>query len=233
MKANTKYPIRFHVNALFDEVSKYFSSFDLSIIKFVSPYTVALILILIFFIRNCSNNSAKVGNEYFESGNYNIALEHYNEYLQLNPRDIKTIYNRGRCYEAIGKYKLAIHDFKQVLDIEKHNIGAVISLAQCYYKEEKYEWAANLCDQAVMLDDQNHLAHYYKGRAYHKMGDFMNAIDGYNASIGINPDFGFAYFQRSSLFLSIGLRPFGCHDLKIADSLNVIGANEAILKYCR
>lgn len=144
-----------------------------------------------------------------------------------------TVYNRGRCYAAIGKYKLAADDYEHVLDIDKYNVSALISLAQCYYHEEKYEWAANLCDKAVMLDDQNYLAHYYKGRAYHKMGDFNNAIDGYNAAIGINPDFGYAYFQRSSLLLSIGLRPFGCYDLKTADSLKVKGAKEALLKYCR
>lgn len=199
----------------------------------LNPYTLIIALLLFIFVKNCTNDSTNDGNVYFNRKDYTKALELYNEYLMLNPHHIKTLYNRGRCYEALGKFALATKDYEYVLKKEPHNISALLSLSQCYYAQENYNSAANLCDQAILIDGQNDLAHYYKGRAYHKLGKFNDAIDGYNSAIDINPEFGFAYFQRSSLLLSVGLRPFACYDLKKADSLDVKGAKAALLKYCR
>ncbi len=198
-----------------------------------SPAIIALFIIALIFIRNCTNDSTSDGNVYFEQENYEKAIELYDEYLTLHPNHVITWYNRGRCYESMENYAFAIHDYKKVLDIDPHHIEAILSLAQCYYKEEKYNVAADLCDQAVSLNKRSHLAQYYKGRANHKQGKFDDAFIGYKEAIRLKPDFGYAYFQRASLFLSFGLRRFGCDDLRIADSLHVTGAPEALLKYCK
>jgi hypothetical protein len=50
--------------------------------------------------------------------------------------------------------------------------------------------------------------------------------------IELNPEYGYAYFHRSSVMISIGLQPMGCNDLQAAVSLNVDGAREALKKYC-
>jgi tetratricopeptide (TPR) repeat protein len=70
------------------------------------------------------------------------------------------------------------------------------------------------------------------GRTLHKIGDLSDALDCYNMAIDLNPDFGFAYFHRSSGMLSFRFRPFGCYDLQTAALLNVEGAKEAREKYC-
>lgn len=233
MKEFTKGLVNNRFRFLFNEDSKIVSSLKTGLYNLISPYTCIVFVFLFVYIRSCTNDSTNDGNVYFNRQDYEKAIELYNEYLMLYPHHTKTLYNRGRCYEAMGKYSLAVNDYEQVLEKEPHNLSALLSMSQCYYMEENYEWAANLCDQAIMVDDQNYLAHYYKGRANHKIGNFRDALDGYNSAIDINPDFGFAYFQRSSLMLSIGYRPFGCYDLKIADTLQVEGAKEALLKYCR
>ncbi len=217
---------------LFGKVRAYFTV-DKSRQIYSSPATIALCIIVLIYIRNCTNDSTNDGNVFFEQKEYEKAIELYDEYLTLHPRHVTTWYNRGRCYEAMENYAFAIHDYEKALDIDPHHIKSILSLAQCYYKEEKYNMAAGLCDQAVSLDKQSYLANYYKGRAYHKQGDFFHAFEGYKEAIRLKPDFGFAYFQRASLFLSVRLRSFGCEDLKIADSLHVAGAHEALLEYCR
>jgi tetratricopeptide (TPR) repeat protein len=120
-----------------------------------------------------------------------------------------------------------------VLDKEPDNVKALLSLSQYYYKEGKYQSAVNLSAAATMIEKDNYLAHYFKARAHHKNGDIIAALEEYNIVVDLNPDFGFAYFHRSSLWLSIGLRPYGCYDLVTADSLQVKGAREAFNKYCR
>ena len=201
--------------------------------RFVNPFFIGFILFIFLYIRLCNNDSGNEGIKYFEIGDYNTAMDHFNEYLMLHPHHIETLYNRGRCFEALGCPEKAASDYEHVLDSDPNHILAILSLSQYYYKGSEFESAVNLCTYATMIDEQNYLAHYYKARAHHKIGDFLDALEEYNSVIDINPDFGFAYFHRSSLMLSIGLGPLGCYDLKIADSLNVKEARGALLKYCR
>jgi len=202
-------------------------------LRFISPYSIGMLIFLIIYIRLCTNDSNVDGNYYFDQGNYQKALKLYDEYLELYPHDVKTLYNRGRCYEELGFPSRAAEEYKQVLDRDPGNIKALLSLSQYYYNSGKYPSAINLCQAAINIEKDNYLAHYFKARAHHKNGDFNEALEEYNNVIDINPDFGFAYFQRSSLMLSIGLKPYGCYDLQTADSLHVEGAHEAYLKYCR
>lgn len=192
-----------------------------------------MLVFIVFYVNLCSNDSNLDGDVYFNNSDYAAALEHYNEFLMLNPHHVKTLYNRGRCYEELGFADKAAEDYDEVLDREPDNVKALVSLSKYYYNNGNFEATINLCESAIMLDQENYLAHFYKARACHKIGDILDALDSYNAVLGIKPDFGFAYFQRASLFISMGLSPFGCYDLQIADSLHVDGAREAYLQFCR
>ena len=200
---------------------------------FISPYVLGIFIFSIFYLSLCSNDSNLDGEEYYRQGKYKKALKAYNTYLMLHPQHVKTLYNRGRCYDEMEKFELALADYEMVLELDPHNINALVSLSQYYYRSEDYEAAVNLSSYAANIDDDNYLAHYHLARASHKLGLVGDALSAYNKTIDLNPDFGFAYFQRSSLFLSIGFRPFGCHDLKVAISLGVDGAEDALEKYCK
>lgn len=203
-----------------------------ALFKIISPYAIGLCVFTIIYLRMCTSESDIIGNKYFKQGNFQTALKYYNDYLNLDPHDIKTLYNRGRCFDALGLTEKAELDYEAVLDRDPENVKALLSLSQHYYTQQKYKIAIDMCTSATRIDKENYLAHYYRARALHKYGDVLRALDAYNTVIDLNPDYGFAYFQRSSLMISIGLRPYGCYDLQVADSLNVKGAHAAYLKYC-
>ena len=200
---------------------------------FISPYFLGLLVFVFIYARLCTNDSNLDGDAYFTQGEYQAALECYNEYLMLHPNHIKTLYNRGRCFDELGDSEKAAVDYEAVLDLDPNNIKALVSLSQFYFKKENYNATINLTSGAIMLDSGNYLAHYYKARACHRILDIPDALESYNAAIDLNPDFGLAYLQRGSLLISLGWPPFGCHDLQVAASLNVEGAEEALQKYCR
>ena len=233
LKKSIKQPLLFRIKARITAKIHQFPSSAYFYFRFTNPFYIGALIFLLFFVRLCNNDSGNKGVEYFEKGEFNMAMDHYNEYLLLHPHHIKTIYNRGRCYDEMGFPEKAAEDYEQVLERDSHNIKALLSLSQYYYKAEKYEFAINLCASATMIEKQNYLAHYYKGRAHHKIGEFSSALSAYNSAIEINPEFGFAYFHRSSLLFSIGMTPFGCLDLQTAENLDVAGATEALDKYCR
>ena len=201
--------------------------------SFVSPYILGMTVFAFFYIRMCTNDSNLDGDKLFEMGEFDAALKCYNEYLMLHPTHIKTLYNRGRCYDALGFKDKASMDYEEVLDRDPNNVKALVSLSQYYYHLENYQAAANLSSYAAMLEEDNYLAHYHHARASHKLGLISDALNAYNMTIHHNPDFGFAYFQRSSILISLGYNPFGCHDLRVAKRLQVKGAEEALAKYCK
>lgn len=194
---------------------------------------MGVIVFFVVYIRMCTNESDQLGNNYFDRGDFKNALVHYNEYLNLHPHDINTLYNRGRCLEELGFPGKASEDFEQVLERDPNNVKALLSLSQFYYDQQKYDLTINLCTSASKLENDNYLAHYFLARANHKIGDALAALRAYNATISHNPDFGFAYFQRGSLMISLGWPAFGCSDLRAAEFYNVKGAKEALQKYCR
>lgn len=202
-------------------------------LSFISPYIFGILIFSFLYIRMCTNDSNLDGDKLFERGDFNAALDCYNQYLMLHPHHIKTLYNRGRCYDALGFAYKASKDYEEVLDRDSDNVKALISLSKYYYGLENFESAVNLSSYATNIDDENYLAYYHKARACHKLGLISDALDAYNKTIDLNPEFGFSYFQRSSILISLGLHPFGCHDLQVAACLNVEGAAEALEKFCK
>ena len=198
----------------------------------ISPVILGMLVFGIMYTRLLLNDSNIDGVVYFENGEYEKAMDAFNDYLLLKPHDTKTLYNRGRCYEILGKREAAIEDYYNVIDRDPENINALISCTQALYKSEKYKSAVNVGSYAVLVDENNYLAHYYYARANHKYGDLNQALTSYNKAIDINPDFGLAYFQRGSLMLTVGFKPFACYDLRVGYNLDVEGAKEALEKYC-
>jgi len=198
----------------------------------ISPVLLGMAIFALIYLNKCNNDGNLDGIDYFNQGEYARALKSYNEFLMLNPNDVKTLYNRGRCFEVMGNDARAEIDYNSVLELDRHHIKALLGLSQVFYRREDYVTTINLAESAIEADPENYMAHYYAGRAYHKISYWLHALKCYNAVIELNPDYGYAYFHRSSVMLSLGLRPMGCHDLKAAVALKVEGAEEALQKYC-
>jgi tetratricopeptide (TPR) repeat protein len=198
----------------------------------MSPVVLGMMVFVLLYLRMCNSDSNRVGIEYYEKGDYALALQHFDEYLTLFPDDIKTLFNRGLCYEKLGQLEKAREDLFAVIDKDPDHINALLACTRLSYELGDLRTAVHLSTYALMLDDKNYLAHYYNGRALHKTGDFDGALSSYTDAIKLKRDFGMAYFQRASLFISVGFTGIGCMDLHTADSLKVEGASKAIFKHC-
>ncbi len=202
-------------------------------IQYTSTVVLGMAVFAIFYVSKCTSQKHLEGVEYFNQGKYEAALNCYNEYLMLHPQHISTLYNRGRCHELLNEPAKARQDYNEVLHRDPDHVNTLLGLSQILYADGDYQSAINLCKHATLVDSQNYLAHYYLARALHKTGKLSSALESYNLAIDLNPDFGFAYFHRSSVMLSFGYLPFGCYDLQTATYLHVEGAEEALEKYCR
>jgi len=64
-------------------------------------------------------NTAAAFNEagiaYYDQGNYNLAIENYNQAIILDSNFAEAYNNRGNAYGALGNHNNALTDFNQAL----------------------------------------------------------------------------------------------------------------------
>ena len=202
-----------------------------------NTYYMRILLIWIVgmsvFLASCDRGSSKLGDKYFKEGKYESAIEEYNEYLKLRPRHIKTIYNRGRAFEELNIYDRALNDFVKVTDLDENNDKAYLSIGKYYYRQDSFDKAGLYFDKAIDINERNANAYYLKARVSHIRGLFREALEGYSTAISIDSKLGEAYLYRGAIKVSLKQRNGACNDFKVAKSLNIKEAEEAVRKYCR
>jgi tetratricopeptide (TPR) repeat protein len=194
--------------------------------------------LLVFFLllgiaSSCQDENSLVGDQYFEAGNYEKAIDAYNDYLKLKPRHVKTIYNRGRCYQELGQYDKAMEDFNKVIKLDGNNENALLSIGQEMYRREDYKSTVFYCEKVLEKDPNNAMSYYLMGRANHKQGHTRTALNNYSTAINLSKDFGEAYLYRGALNLFLKRKSAACNDLQQAVKLKTKGAKEALAKNCK
>ena len=127
------------------------------------------IFILVIAVISCKNENSVEGDRFYAAGNYEKAVEAYSTYLRTEPRDIKTLYNRGRAYEELEKFDLALEDFNQVIKEDPLNVNAHLSITIDYYNRlNDYENTIFFAEKVLKLDETNASAFTLMGKAHQK-----------------------------------------------------------------
>lgn len=132
------------------------------------------------------------GNAYLYKGDYDRAIEDYNESILRDISNGDTFYNRGIAYGGKGNFDHAIADFS-------HAIGGYDpSRHPAYYKRDYFK---------------------ARGNAFSNKGDFEKAIADYSDAIKIDPNFARAYYNRSVAKMKTGDKVGSDADLAQAKQL--------------
>lgn len=189
---------------------------------------------LVLLISACNNEDTKLGDQYFKNGEYQKAVDSYTKYITLQPRNVKSLYNRGRAYEELGQYKKALEDFHAVIKEDPLNTNALLSITSDFYSRlHDYENTIFYADKVLKLDQNSALAHTLQGKSYQKLGKLKEAMAAYNAALSVNKEFVDAYLSRGSLRVYLKQTSKACSDFKLAASLNPEAASSLVKKYCK
>ena len=190
-------------------------------------YFLSLVLLI-----GCSEQASEEGDVYYENGDYEQAIRLYSEYLELNPDNIKTLYNRGRAYEEMELFELAYQDFLAVLEEDSENLQANLSVGSYYYRKQDYTEATHFFDRAIKYHELSAQAHFLSARSYHKQGMIDEAMKGYNQAITLDGDYGDAYLYRGALKSYLKQNRAACEDYQKAKALNADKADAALENFC-
>ena len=93
------------------------------------------------------------GNEKYEAGNYEEAIEDFNRAIELDPEYSGAYYNRGNARKNMGEYEEAIEDFNRAIEHNAANIHAYQNRAELYIELGEYDDALDDAQTALELSD--------------------------------------------------------------------------------
>lgn len=195
--------------------------------------SAAWIFFLIPAFIACSEGNKEKGDEHFQAGRFQEAIDSYSQKLSMDPSNVNSLYGRARAYEELNNYEAALEDFQQALKYDDRNVKVILSMGDVLYKQKKFDMALYYYQQAAGLDADNADAIFKVGRAFHKLGKFQDAMSRYDAAINQDKNLGEAYLFRGALKVSSKKQKAACQDFRQAQKLKVEGAEEAIKKYCK
>ncbi|MEH2128784.1 tetratricopeptide repeat protein [Nostoc sp.] len=148
----------------------------------------------------------KMGDEYFEKGEYTNAIINYTNALEVN-NHINLYYKRGLAHYQIGDYEAAIADYSQAIQINLHDAKSYNKRGLALYQLGRLEEAINDYTQAIRINPNVAVTYKNRAEARSHVGDNQGAIEDYTQAIKINPHYADAYKNRGITRYLLGSQP--------------------------
>ena len=132
--------------------------------KFVKYLAIIVFLSSALTVSAQSDEKAiRKGNRYYNSGNYEQAIENYRKALEIRPNNAKAQFNMGDAYYAKQSYDTAYNEFQKVVEMSpdaKLKSDAVYNMGNCLLAQNKYYDAFNIYKVSLKLNPENENALY-------------------------------------------------------------------------
>jgi SpoVK/Ycf46/Vps4 family AAA+-type ATPase len=138
----------------------------------------------------------QIGNDYYEQGDYEKAIENYNMAILLNPVFSEAYFNRALCHYHLKNYDKAINDYTKAADLDPRNPIIYNNRGDAYYRKQEYGKAIKDYDKAISLNPNYLKAYYNRGLAYASLEDYEKAIEDFTKVIELKEDFAEAWHLR-------------------------------------
>ncbi|MEH2375996.1 tetratricopeptide repeat protein [Nostoc sp.] len=135
----------------------------------------------------------------YDAGNYEGAVEDFNQAIKLDPQNALAYNKRGDAYYRLGDYEQAQADSSQALLLNPQDTNAYFDRGFAFSELHKYKEAIADYNQAIKLNPKSAYAYYGRGLALTQLKDNKGAIRDFSKAIALKPRYTEAYLQRGIL----------------------------------
>ncbi|MCM1984990.1 J domain-containing protein [Lyngbya confervoides] len=133
--------------------------------------------------------------------------------------DCQRIYSLGIQLASQRKYQLANQRFTQAIELKPTFVEAYMGRCQVRYVLGDDRGVLEDCNQILQLQAKVPQAHYYQGRARHRLNSVEHAIQSYSKAIHLDENYAAAYFYRGLAQADLQAYPAALSDLTLASQL--------------
>ena len=183
--------------------------------------------------KHLSNNYLYRGIFKSLTGNFNGAIDDYNQAIKLDERNLLAYFMRANTR------------VKMIEAIETISTPSELNTVQQSYKQtfeddnkelKKFNDALDdiLTDYSVVLymNPDFSFGYFNRGNIYCKNERYLSALDEYNRAVQIDPDFAEAYYNRGLVRILLNDVNGGAKDLSRAGELGIEESYNVIKRYC-
>ena len=138
---------------------------------------------------------------------YEAAITHYTNAIELKPDLVNVYNNRGNVYADKGELDNAIRDFTtaiQLIQLQPDLASAHNNRGGAYADKGELDNAIRDYNKAIQLNPNYAEAYYNRGIGYKEKGKLDNAIRDYTEAIQFQPNFAESYYNRGNAYKEKG-----------------------------
>lgn len=140
---------------------------------------------------------------YFAKGDFQRAIQDYNESIRINPNSARTFNNRGVVFQKAGDIDRAIEDFDAALRLDPFYVKAMTDRAESFRIKGDYNRALQDLIEIVRIDPKKKGAWNELCWVRAIMGDLKQAMANCNRAIQLEPNVAAAYDSRGFTHLRL------------------------------
>ena len=130
----------------------------------------------------------RLGKLYFSMKDYNNALRHFQNVLNVKSDDSLATYFLGVCYKNLNLSKEAKDTLDKAIVMDPNNYDALCEYSELLVKEGLNDEALNKIEKAIEIDPDKFKAHFLGAVVYNRKRKFIDARDHLEKALKINPD---------------------------------------------
>ena len=165
-------------------------------------------------VKNIENQWEKIyneGMEYYDSKNYEVAIQLFSEVIKLQPDNAKAYNYRGDSYSRDRNFPAAIIDLSRAIDISPSYYTAYNNRGYAYSRQGEYHQAINdfniviqqFLNRNVNVPQKDAVfAYTCRGFAYFRQNNFDLAIESCDLAIELNERYHTAYNYRGLIHIA-------------------------------
>jgi Tfp pilus assembly protein PilF len=112
----------------------------------------------------------KIGLEYTDDGQYDLAIDNFNDAIDADPGYAKAYNDRGNVYFMKGQYDLAIKEYRKAIELDPHFAKAHNNLGFAHFEKDQLDHAIKEFSLAIAI-------YMIEGDVEQACADFMKACE--------------------------------------------------------